>query len=152
MAPAHMTQRLFDALLSVLSNDDRCVLKNLYQLDENPFEPVYVLRPVNPAEKKAWRASEQQLQTILRQASDLCLQAKTISEDDRNKFHISGMSMNPIEFDLMFFVQLLPMKSIVHCQIIKIVRNEWSLSSEKLKISINLNENSKRNSLMKLIK
>ena len=92
MAPSHIPQRLFDALREVLSHDDRVVLTNLYQLDENPFEPVYVLRPINSAEKKVWRASEQKLQTLLRQASDLCWQAKMISEDDRNKFHISGLS------------------------------------------------------------
>lgn len=90
MAPAHLAQPLFDALVGVLPDDDRNFVTNLYQLDENPYEPVYILRSVDPAEKKKWRASEQQLQLILRRASDLCLQAKTISEDDRNKFHISG--------------------------------------------------------------
>ena len=91
MAPAHLAQRLFNALLGVVSDDERVFVTNLYQLDENPFESVYVLRPVvDPEEKKTWRASEQRLQTILRRASDLCLQAETISEDDRNKFHISG--------------------------------------------------------------
>lgn len=101
MAPSRISQRLFEALLSVLSDDERVFLTNFYRLDENPFEPVYVLRPVNPAEKKAWRASEQQLQTILRQASDLCWRAKLISEDDRNKFHISGKSSHhSIEYNV----------------------------------------------------
>lgn len=104
MAPAHLPSNLFNALQSVLSDDDRSVMINLYQLDENPFEPIYVLRPVNPAEKKAWRISEQRLQTILRQASDLCLQRKIISEEDRNRFHISGRLINGIECGLDEFV------------------------------------------------
>lgn len=103
MAPAEIPQILLDTLLTVLSGEDRAVVTNLYQLDENPLKPTYVLRPVDPAQRKAWRTSEQRLQVILRRASDLCLQAKTISENDRNEFHISGKTINDRSFAKYFF-------------------------------------------------
>jgi len=76
--------------MGVLSDNENALINQWYQLDENPFEPVYVLRPVDSATKEVWSATEKQLQNILRRASDRCLEVKTISESEHKEFHISG--------------------------------------------------------------
>ncbi|CAF3180582.1 unnamed protein product [Rotaria sp. Silwood2] len=90
MLPARIKQSIFEALANVLSIGDNAYINQFYQLDKNPLEHVYVLRSIDPAAKKEWKASEVQLQQILRCASDLCIQMKAISEDERNEFHVSG--------------------------------------------------------------
>jgi hypothetical protein len=90
MLAARIEKRVFRTLESVLSNDERTLINEEYRLDENPFEPVYVLRPVNPAKRKEWDVKQEQLQKMLRRASDLCLQKNLITESERNEFHISG--------------------------------------------------------------
>jgi hypothetical protein len=90
MLPARIEKRIFQALESVLSNDERTLINQDYRLDENPLEPVYVLQPINPAKKKEWEVKKEQLQMILHRASDVCLQKNMITADERDEFHISG--------------------------------------------------------------
>jgi ABC-type uncharacterized transport system ATPase subunit len=90
MLPARIKQPIFEALTNVLSTEDNTYINQYYQLDKNPLEHIYVLRPIDEAAKKEWNETEVRLQQILHCASDLCMQMKTISENDRNEFHISG--------------------------------------------------------------
>ncbi len=90
MAPLRISQRVFQNFVNVLFDNDKAFINQWYQLDENPVEPIYVLRPIDSATKKEWSATEEQLQNILRRASDLCLKLKNISENEYKEFHISG--------------------------------------------------------------
>lgn len=90
MVPARIPQEIFQALESVLSDDDRKSINEVYQLDENPLDAVYLLRPIDPAKRDEWDSKQKPLQKMLRHASDLCYQNKTMSENDRDEFHISG--------------------------------------------------------------
>ncbi len=90
MLPAQIKQPIFEALANLLSSEDSTFINQYYQLDQNPLEHTYVLRPIDPAARKEWREAEMRLQRLLYCASDLCMKMKTISEIDRNEFHISG--------------------------------------------------------------
>ncbi len=74
----------------ILTVDDHHLLDKAYVLDENRFEPVYVLRPIDPEERNEWQIIEKDLATILRRASDICLENNRITQSERNEFHISG--------------------------------------------------------------
>jgi hypothetical protein len=90
MLPVRIDKRIFQKLESFMSDDERTLINQEYRLDENPLEPVYVLRPVDPAKTKEWEVKKEQLQMMLRRASDFCLQKKMITESERDEFHISG--------------------------------------------------------------
>jgi hypothetical protein len=78
---------MFKAILTV---DDCTLIDKAYVLDDNLFEPFYVLRPIDPEKKEEWPIIEKELATILRRASDICLENKSITQSERNEFHISG--------------------------------------------------------------
>jgi hypothetical protein len=90
MLPVRIDKRIFQKLESSMSDDERTLINQEYRLDENPLEPVFVLRPVDPAKTKEWEVKKEQLQMMLRRASDFCLQKKMITESERDEFHISG--------------------------------------------------------------
>lgn len=90
MVPAQIGKEIFQAIEKVLSDDERILINEVYQLDENPLDAIYLLRPIDPAKRNEWDTKQKQLQKLLRRASDLCYQNKTMSEIDRNEFHISG--------------------------------------------------------------
>lgn len=90
MVPARIPKEIFQALENVLSDDDRISINEVYQLDENSLDAVYLLRPIDPAKRDEWDAKQKPLQKMLRRASDLCYQKKTMPESDRDEFHISG--------------------------------------------------------------
>jgi hypothetical protein len=74
----------------ILTVDDSNLIDKAYVLDDNLFEPVYVLQPIDPEKREEWRIIEKDLATIFRRASDICLENKMISQTERNEFHISG--------------------------------------------------------------
>jgi hypothetical protein len=78
---------MFKALVTV---DDNILIDKAYVLDENLFEPVYVLRPIDPEKRDEWPIIEKELATILRRASDICLENNTITQSERDEFYISG--------------------------------------------------------------
>lgn len=81
---------MFQSMEAVLSDEEKVLLNGEYQLDENLLDPVYLLRPIDPAKRDEWDTKQKQLQKLLRGASDLCYQNKTMTAADRNEFHISG--------------------------------------------------------------
>ncbi|CAF4038756.1 unnamed protein product [Rotaria magnacalcarata] len=92
MPPARIKQRVFRRFASVLSDDESALIDRWFQLDENPVEPVYVLRSIDSTTREQWKENKKQLQNALRHASDLCLLHKTISESEHKEFHISVTS------------------------------------------------------------
>ena len=90
MVPARIEKEIFENLQSVLPDDERILINEVYQLDENLLDAVYILRPIDPTKRDEWDKTQKQLQKILHRASDLCYQNKMISENVRNEFHISG--------------------------------------------------------------
>jgi hypothetical protein len=69
--------------------DESVTINEAYILDENLLEPVHVLRPLNRDKAEEWAGKVQLVAQILRRVSDVCLQKKTITERERNEFHIS---------------------------------------------------------------
>jgi len=74
----------------ILTVDDNTLIDKAYILDENPFEPVYVLRPIDSEKRQEWQIIEKDLSTLFRRVSNICLKNKTITQKERNEFHISG--------------------------------------------------------------
>jgi hypothetical protein len=74
----------------ILTVDDNILIDKAYILDENLLESVYVLRPINPEKRDEWKIIEKELGPILRRVSDICLLNNTITQPERNEFHISG--------------------------------------------------------------
>jgi len=74
----------------ILTIDDNILIDKAYILDENLLESVYVLRPIDPEKRDEWKIIEKELGPILRRVSDICLQNNTITQTERNEFHISG--------------------------------------------------------------
>lgn len=70
--------------------DDNILIDKAYILDENPFEPVYVLRSIDRERREEWQIIEKDLSPILRRVSDICLKNNTITQKERDEFHISG--------------------------------------------------------------
>ncbi|CAF2634560.1 unnamed protein product [Rotaria sp. Silwood2] len=77
----------------MLTADESTLIDKEYVLDDNLFEPVYVLRPIDPERREEWRILEKDLTTILRRASDICLENNKITQSERNQFHISVTAM-----------------------------------------------------------
>ncbi|CAF4251319.1 unnamed protein product [Rotaria sp. Silwood2] len=73
----------------ILTVDERTLIDEVYVLDENLFEPVYVLRPVDPQRRDKWRIIEKNLTRILRRAADISFENNKITQSERNQFHIS---------------------------------------------------------------
>jgi hypothetical protein len=87
----------------IVTVEDSTLIDKTYVLDENPFEPVYVLRPIDPDKREEWRIIEKELAMILRRASDICLANNTITQSERNEFHISGKIFPLCQFYLKVF-------------------------------------------------
>lgn len=79
---------MFKETLTV--GDNNTLIDKAYVLDDNLSEPVYVLRPIDPKKREEWGIIEKDLATILRRASDICLQNNTITQSERDDFYISG--------------------------------------------------------------
>ncbi|CAF4754750.1 unnamed protein product [Rotaria sp. Silwood1] len=74
---------------SILTVDESTLIDEVYVLDNNLVEPVYVLRPIDPEKREEWQIIEKDLVVILRRASDICLANNKITQSERNQFHIS---------------------------------------------------------------
>ncbi|CAF4105784.1 unnamed protein product, partial [Adineta steineri] len=88
--PNRITSDLLNKLKEIVSVDQpSSLIDKAYVLDDNFIESVYVLRPIDPEKREEWKIMEKDLTTILRRASDICLENKTITQSERNEFHIS---------------------------------------------------------------
>ena len=74
----------------LLTTGESTLIDQVYALDDNPLEPVYVLRSIDRERREEWRMIEKDLSTILRRASAICLANNMITQSERNEFYISG--------------------------------------------------------------
>lgn len=89
--PARIKKSIFQELEQVMSTENCTLLNQAYRMDENMLDPIYILQPIDPSAKKEWEATSDQLLSALREAADrCCFEHRTMSERDRNEFHISG--------------------------------------------------------------
>ncbi|CAF1143580.1 unnamed protein product, partial [Didymodactylos carnosus] len=94
MLPAIISKHIFDPLREAATADNNFLLDEWYQLDENPLEPVYVLQPISSIlpshdEQQNWNKIQETMLTLLRKAANICLQQKTITQDEHDDFFIS---------------------------------------------------------------
>ncbi|CAF5142679.1 unnamed protein product, partial [Rotaria magnacalcarata] len=89
LAPAHISYRVFQLLENSLSADieAQTFLSQMYELDENYIEKKVFLKQAGDSQE--WIPLENKLQLILRKAADICYQQKTITDEERNEFHMS---------------------------------------------------------------
>ena len=91
MLPARISVSVFHALEKVVSIEDRNLMNQVYRLDENYFNPLYLLQPIDSNASRDCQETSARLARILREAANRCYaQEKTITEHDRNEFLISG--------------------------------------------------------------
>ena len=89
MLPVRIKPHVFQMLMNVMNDDDIALINKAYRLDENPLDAIYVLLPVDSTSEE-WKKFESQLAKIVRYASNICLKTNTISQSERDEFHISG--------------------------------------------------------------
>lgn len=89
--PVRIHRSVFHALEKVMSDDDRDLMNQLYKLDENYVDPLFLLQPVDPTTKKnEWKETHTRLTRVLCDAAERCfIQEKTINENNRNEFRLS---------------------------------------------------------------
>ncbi|CAF4725090.1 unnamed protein product, partial [Rotaria socialis] len=91
LVPAYISYRVFQLLENSLSADieAQTFLSQMYELDENYIEKKVFLKQIGDSQE--WISLENKLQSILRQAADICYQQETITAEERNEFHMSGI-------------------------------------------------------------
>jgi hypothetical protein len=83
--PFHVFQLIEENLSS--NPEEKNLLLQMYQLDENYLDKKYFLQPIDSEDKQLNR-----LQNLLRKSADHCYQQGMITKDERNEFFISGNS------------------------------------------------------------
>ncbi|CAF1533025.1 unnamed protein product, partial [Rotaria sordida] len=89
LVPTCISLRIFQLFEDCLSVDieEKKILLEMYQLDENYLEKKYFLQPID--DNQQWTLLENKLQLILRKAANICYKQGKITKDERNEFFIS---------------------------------------------------------------
>ena len=91
LIPNWIPGKLFRLFLdqTTLVEEEKLILQQNYQLDENNLDEKYFLRSVDDPEK--WASIEKELERILRQCADCCCRQGQITDEERREFFISGL-------------------------------------------------------------